>query len=343
MTERTLVGLDEWTAAEDEAARWRLLARVAVLAPSGHNTQPWLFRIVDDGALELLADRTRALPVVDPDDRELTMSCGAALATLQIAAARFRRRAMVERLPDPERPDLMARVRIDQPAEADDEATRLYEVIARRHTDRGPYQATPIAEDTLAELERVARAHGAWLVCVTDEARRAALADAVAEGDRIQMSDPRFRRELAAWVHRNRTRSRDGLPGYAVGVTNDLLSNAAKLVIRLFDTGSGQAAKDRELAEGSPALLVLGTDADVEGAWLRAGEALARVWLEACARNLSVSFLNQPIELPELRPDVAEVVAHDGFPQLLLRVGHPAGDRDPRRSPRRAIEDVLTA
>jgi len=343
MTERALVGWDEWSAAEDLAARWRLLVRVAVLAPSGHNTQPWLFRIADDGALEVLADRARALPVVDPDDRELIMSCGAALATLQIAAARFRRRATVQRLPDPERPDLMARVWIDEPAEADDEATRRYEVIARRYTDRGPYAPAPIAADTLAELERVARDEGVWLVAVTDEARRAALADSIAQGDRIQMSDPRFRRELAAWVHRNRTRSRDGLPGYALGVSNDLVSNAAKLVIRLFDTGTGQAAKDRELVEGSPALLVLGTDHDTEAAWLRAGEALARVWLEACARDLSLSFLNQPIELPELRPDVAEIVERAGFPQLLMRIGRPSGDRDPRRSPRRGVEDVLTA
>src|SRR3712207_1323163 len=48
----------------------------AIRAPSSHNTQPWRFRITD-GAVELFADRTRALAVVDPHDRELTISCGA--------------------------------------------------------------------------------------------------------------------------------------------------------------------------------------------------------------------------------------------------------------------------
>ena len=38
-----------------------LVAR-AVLAPSSHNTQPWVFR-VSDSTIELRADRTRALPV----------------------------------------------------------------------------------------------------------------------------------------------------------------------------------------------------------------------------------------------------------------------------------------
>jgi nitroreductase len=49
----------------------------AILAPSSHNSQPWLFRI-NAMDLELFADRRRALPVVDPQQRELTISCGAA-------------------------------------------------------------------------------------------------------------------------------------------------------------------------------------------------------------------------------------------------------------------------
>jgi hypothetical protein len=39
----------------------------AVLAPSSHNTQPWLFDI-SDSTISLFADRTIALPVVDPEE-----------------------------------------------------------------------------------------------------------------------------------------------------------------------------------------------------------------------------------------------------------------------------------
>ena len=44
--------------------------RRAVLAPSCHNTQRRRFRAAEN-AIDLLADCTRALPVNDPDDREL--------------------------------------------------------------------------------------------------------------------------------------------------------------------------------------------------------------------------------------------------------------------------------
>jgi hypothetical protein len=59
----------------------RAMIRLAVWAPSSHNTQPWVFRLVKSG-IDVLADRTRALPVNDPSDRELTISCGCALMNL---------------------------------------------------------------------------------------------------------------------------------------------------------------------------------------------------------------------------------------------------------------------
>ena len=53
--------------------RW---VEAAVLAPSSHNTQPWRFRL-RGGGIDPRADRTRALPVNDPGDRELTIIwCG---------------------------------------------------------------------------------------------------------------------------------------------------------------------------------------------------------------------------------------------------------------------------
>src|SRR5215217_6799502 len=105
-------------------------------------------------------------------------------------------------------------------------------------------------------------------------------AELIAEGDCIQLADKRFRRELASWVHPNRTKSRDGIPGYAFGV-GDLMSMAGPFSIRTFDTGKGHAAKDRQLAEGSPVLAVLGTEVDAPPEWLAAGQALARVLLRA--------------------------------------------------------------
>ena len=57
----------------------------AIKAPSGHNTQPWLFKI-GDSEIAIYPDTTKALPVVDPDNRELFVSLGCAAENLCIAA-----------------------------------------------------------------------------------------------------------------------------------------------------------------------------------------------------------------------------------------------------------------
>ena len=62
----------------------------ATLAPSVHNTQPWRFVLSPD-ALEIHADRSRQLRVLDPRGRQMTLSCGCALfnARASLAAAGY--------------------------------------------------------------------------------------------------------------------------------------------------------------------------------------------------------------------------------------------------------------
>src|SRR5262249_22745106 len=64
------------------------LVRYAILAPSGHNTQPWQF-VVGQSHVDIVADRSRALHMVDPLDREMTMSCAAAAETMFTALRAF--------------------------------------------------------------------------------------------------------------------------------------------------------------------------------------------------------------------------------------------------------------
>ena len=93
--------------------QFRHLLNYAVVAPSGHNTQPWRFRLTSDG-VELRADRTRALPIVDPDDRELTMSCGAALGQLRLAIRHFGFTDVVELFPHASHANVLARVTLER-------------------------------------------------------------------------------------------------------------------------------------------------------------------------------------------------------------------------------------
>lgn len=347
MTEWTLnttyVEPDPWDVAEQDFPRdapvdeqLLFLLNYAVLAPSGHNTQPWLFQIVDDG-LELYADRRRALAVVDPNDRELVMSCGAALFHLRVAMRHFGVAPVVRLLPRSDHPDCLARIRPGAAYEPTLNDHRLFMAIKKRRTNRQPFADRPVPAPELEHIAEAAAEEGATLHVFHSDAAKHRLAELIAEGDRTQGGDPSFRRELAAWLHSNRSASRDGIPGAAFGF-GDLLSMAGPFVVRTFDWGKGQAAHDQQLAEGSPVLLVLTTEADTPAAWMQAGQALDRVLLQACAFDLQASYLNQPVEVPALRPRLAALLDTDAHPQLVLRMGYGA-PVDP--TPRRPVSDVL--
>jgi nitroreductase len=318
----------------------RFLIHYAVLAPSGHNTQPWLFDVAG-GALTLHADRSRTLPVVDPADRALTMSCGAALLYLRLALRHYGYAGEVETLPDPDAPGLLARVRLGPPREPTLAEERLFKGMLTRRTNRQAYEDRPVPESSVRALRRAVQGEGATLHLVRSPERKEDVAALIAKGDRRQMKDKAFRRELAAWIRKGDGPSRDGMPAYAFGLSKrvDFMTPVAAFVLRRFDMGKGQAAKDYELATGSPLLAVLATGGDTPSDWLQAGQALGRLLLQVEALGLSASFLNQPIEEAALRPRLRSLLGAEDIPQVLLRVG--VGPDVSAPTPRRPVSEVL--
>jgi len=213
-----------------EAEPLQLLVNHAVLAPSGHNTQPWLFK-PGDRFLDLFADRSRALPVVDPRGRELTISCGAALEHLAIAARFFGSELTIDELPDPSGPDHLARVRLGRRITPGTGDIQMFQTIPNRSTTRAWYENRVLPDQLCNRCRALADQSGVELALVSDEKRRWEIAGLVAEGDRIQFADPGFRRELAAWVRSRRSKTRDGISGDAFGML-DVLSPLGALTIR---------------------------------------------------------------------------------------------------------------
>jgi hypothetical protein len=240
-------------------------------------------------------------------------------------------------LPDPDDHDLLARVTLGEEDSATAQQEALFDAIVKRRTNRQLFLDDPLPEELKPELVKAAAREQAWLHFVDDRTQRNAIADLIAEGDRLQWADKRFRLELASWLHPNDGTAPDGIPNSAQN-SGDLLSVAGPMVIRTFDLGEGQAAKDRDIAAYSPGLVVLGTDTDEPWAWLATGQALARVLLRARVDGVSASYLDQPIEVMSLRPKVTELIGHGGHAHIILRLGI-GPNLNP--TPRRSAETVL--
>lgn len=339
---------DPWSVSEEgfpkdagDDEKLRFLLNYAVLAPSHHNAQPWLWKL-DGSAAELYADRTRSIPVTDPRGRELLIGCGAALFNMRLAMRHFGYRGEVETFPEPNNPDLLARISLGSRLQDENRSSAeiaLFEAIHKRHTNRMQFEDRALPASLRQELKDAARGEEAVLRFIGDTERDTVL-DLIEHGDANRGADKDFRRELAAWVRPNDSLLKDGIPGAALGL-NDMASRVAPVAIRSLAVGKTLAFKELVLADNAPAFALLETEDDTPHSWLAAGQALAAVLLRARANGVHASFFNQPIEMDGLLRVMRMNLGLSLFPQMLFRLGYAVDAVDLKPTPRRPVDEVL--
>jgi nitroreductase len=306
------------------------LLRTAALAPSMHNTQPWRFRFVRASqTIELYADPARMLSHSDPAGRAVHIACGAALFNLRLATAVAGREPLVRLLPDDAEPMLLAVLRLGGPHRADQTEAELHAAIPDRHTNRRPFSNRKVPSGVLAELLEAAAAEGATLH-LPDHAETARLLYLVRDAERTLLAEPGYQAELARWV--GGSRDRDGIPDSALGPHDP----GGITPVRDFVTDHQQPVSYAWFEE-NPQLAVLSTPSGSRADWLRAGQALQRVWLVATSHGIAACPLTQPLETPDSWL-VRDPRTGSDSPQVVLRLGYglpvPA-------TPRRPVSDIL--
>jgi len=117
----------------------------------------------------------------------------------------------------------------------------------------------------------------------------------------------------------------------------------AGVMLRQF-AGPALHEPTQSLPGGDDAIMVaLGTEADDDLAWLRAGEATSLVLLSATAMGLASCPVTEPLEIPLTREAMrADVFGASGYPQMLLRIGWAPVNADPLPAgPRRPLSAVV--
>lgn len=303
----------------------------AVRAPSPCNTQPWRFE-VDGNRIDLLLDRSRVLATADPDAREARLSCGAALCNLRLAIRARDRVALVDVLPDKDRPDLLASVRIGGERAATLSEHKLADAIEHRHTNRHPFLDRPVPSLARSALASAARAEGARLEFLDASERYDLVAKLVRRAEYVQENDPAYAEEIAFWTGGPIDRP-DGVPLDAGGP-----GSGPDELIALKAYHRPSPVPPRTF-EQQPLLVAVLTPVAGPRHDIRVGAAMQRVLLTACDIGLASSFLSQPFEVPETRAELDEAFRGEGVIHTLLRVGY--GYPVPM-TPRRAVADVTT-
>jgi hypothetical protein len=314
------------------------MAAAARLAPSIHNTQPWRFAPLEHG-LAVHEDTARSLPTVDPDGRLRVISCGAAVTNAALAVSVTGLRPVVDVRPSVDVPTLVATVvgtdrgRPDGAVPPQDR--RRYDAIPSRRAHRRLHGRAPLGTDEVERLREAVLGEGARPV-VPGPLQRRQLAALLREAVRHQLDDPAFIDEVGTWI---RHPSDAGVPDDGIPVAS--LGTAPYPADSLVHEGWADEAVDDLPIEDDledSTLLGIATSDDLRADWVIAGMALQRMWLEATALDLAVTFADQATQWTGSRDQAAEAVQAPGSLQIIVRVGRPLVDVP--ATPRRPLDQL---
>lgn len=308
--------------------------RFATLAANAHNTQPWKFSVAGS-SVSIRPDLERRTPIVDPDDHHLFVSLGCAAENLAIAAAARGRHASVHFVSDG---DGAVSVDLGRGAARDGP---LFEAIPKRQVTRSDYDGRKVSDEDLRLLETAAREPGVETILITDEPRREEALEHVIEANSRQLRDPAFRNELRHWIRFSKVaaiRTGDGLYGPTLG-SPAIPQWLGRMILGLVLRPGKENDKYARQVRSSAGLAVFVADAADKAHWVSVGRSYQRFALQATALGIKHAFLNQPVEIPEVRSDFASWLGTGGRrPDLVVRFGRAP---DMVRSLRRPVADVM--
>jgi len=304
-------------------------AAAAIRAPSLHNSQPWRFRL-RDGAIEVLADPQRRLPVADGSGWAVRIACGAATFNARLALATAGAPAEVMLRPDGADPDLLARLTPATARPATYPESDLYAAIPHRYSNRRPFWPDPVPPEVRLRLIEAARAEAAWLDLLVGMTALSGFAEIAQSADRVLRRDVRYQAEMSTWTHVDA--AADGVPvtaGAPAAEPQDLLPQ------RTYTEYERAPGRD---FEPEPLVAILGTVGDLPHDQIIAGQALQRILLTVTDAGLASSMISQPIEVPAARDQLRRSLSRSGVPQMALRIGY---GQPGRPTARRDLSAVL--
>lgn len=294
-----------------------IIVDAARRAPSGGNVQPWRFE-ADEKEMRfyLVPDRTSAM---DIQFRGSYVGIGAAIFNARVAAAKLRRLGSVELFPDRDNELHVATMILG--TGMDPEIEQLSEAIATRNANRKMGAPQDIDSETLSLFQRAVEKEGVNLRVSTNRDEILASATMLAEADRWRFLIPHVHRDMMKEL---RIPGRDPLTtgldvrtlemdASTLGMMSLLGRDDVMEHLREWRGGKILGVRTRISVASSSSLAVFTIPRSDPKWYVRAGEAIERVWLLAEKSGLSV----QPVSpLYLFANDEADMVALGGERRL---------------------------
>ena len=312
------------------------LLSFAILAPSGHNSQPWAFKIENNSVL-IFAESSRHLVKSDTNGRQLYISLGCAIENIVIAADYYGFSTAVTLLPDSKNQDLAARVTFSRASEKTSDKDHLIFSIPERFNNRSMYENRVQPKEVLNTISQLQTTNLSINFFISEQKNIAA--DVAIEAGITAMDNKDFREELSGYVKNNFTSSKVGMPAFGMGIPT-LVSLLVPTMIKRFNINRMKNKQDKALLKKfTPIIGVISTEGDVKPDWLNAGRIYERIALMAVSNGFCTAVWASPIQIADYYRKLQSILRTNFRPQVFFRMGY-SGKNIPH-SPRLSVEEVL--
>ncbi len=302
-----------------------------IQAPSGHNTQPWKFKI-NNKNIEVYPNLEKELPIVDANHRELFISLGCAVENICITANQLGYNYQIEIINQENIPFI--RIELNK---GEIKKNPLFQQINQRQTNRSVYNSKIIKEEILNQLKNLNISSPISIFFYKKgENEFSTLSKLIYKGNQILFNNNEFKEELLEWIRFNSKEVEETKNGLAYDVLDSpsLPRWLGKPIVKSFLKPKSQNKSEKEKLNSSSHLVLITTKENTPDNWILAGQALERFLLKCTELEIAVAFSNQPCEVKELSNELRQKIeVNNNYPMLLMRIGYagkmPYSKREP--------------
>lgn len=314
------------------------LIAFGIKAPSGHNSQPWKFRLTER-SIEIHPDFEYALPAVDPSHRELYISLGCAGENICAVAPNFGFKANWSSKMNSNGVYFIIIDLVKADSKTDDS---ILQTVKERQSNRSIFNGKLIPKTEIDTLKSIATEPDIGLYFFNkDSAPFETLKDFILKGNQLQMNDSNFKNELISWIRFNKNhvkKTNNGL-SYKVMGSPAMPRVIGKMVVKSFLKPTKQNASDTKKIDSSSHFVLLTSKNNTMSQWISLGFYLERILLKFVELGIANAYLNPPCEIDSLSEELRKSIPiNNEYPTILMRIGYA---NSTPYSPRKAVKEVL--
>ena len=305
---------------------------IARLAPSVHNTQPWLVS-VDEDVIVVDLDQQHTLTQGDPTGRQTIMSMGIFAEAIRIGVEAVGLKVISTELIDNQVFIKVGETKMSKSSRDD------VELLQKRCSDRSIYKPVEVAPTVSKDITQAHVDHTQVYV-ITDGAQLQTIANLTAKGIRLALSSPDFRHELSQYLVEPWSQKKRGIAVQSLYIF-PLLAWLEPWLMWLGIGLNMESNLEKQRWESASGVVAITAEGDMPQYWFAAGQTYLRTSLAIEAAGFSQATSAAIVEASDFHEDIEKLLKTDQRILSMIRIGKGSPSR--HYSPRLATEELITS